>query len=91
MSCVLFLGVSLRRCQGERLGIKKGNLSNNPMKNHLKGFHPKENSQFLIKKQEKDGVVGEKRKTMDQDEEMESGTVQLYNIRTIKQRNDFLV
>ena len=28
---------------------------------------------------------------MDEDEEMESGTVQLYNIRTIKQRNDFLV
>ena len=67
-----------------KAGVKKGNLSNTPMMNHLKGCHPKENAQFLIKKEEKDRVVGEKRKAMDEDEEMESGTVQLYNIRTSK-------
>ena len=84
-------GCKSKKVSRGKAGIKKGNLSNTPMMNHLKGFHPKENSQFLIKKEEKDRVVGEKRKAMDEDEEMESGTVQLYNIRTVKQRNDFLV
>ena len=77
-------GCKSKKVSRGKAGIKKGNLSNTPMMNHLKGFHPKENSQFLIKKEEKDRVVGEKRKTMDEDEEMESGTVQLSNRETIQ-------
>ena len=43
----------------------------------------------MIKKEEHFGVVVEKRKAMDEDEDMESGTRKLYNIRTFKQINDF--
>ena len=46
-------GCQSKKVSRGKAGIKKGNSSNTPMMNHLKGFHPKENSQFLIKKEEK--------------------------------------
>ena len=84
-------GCKSRKVSRGKAGINKGNLSNTPMMNHLKLLHPKENRELLKKKEEKERVSGEKRKALDEVEEMESGTVPLFNLRTVKQRTDFMV
>jgi hypothetical protein len=61
------------------------------MISHLKAKHPKQNTDFLKKKEEKDWTAREKRKEMEDDEEMESGSLPVWNLRTSKQRREFLV
>ena len=72
-------------------GSSKSNLSNGPMTMHLKIHHSKENAEFCRKKMEMEGKAGDKRKQMEEDEEMEGGNVSLFNLRTNRQRQEFLV
>ena len=61
------------------------------MSSHLKLYHPKENAEVMKKKAEKESKYGEKRKQSEEENEMEGGTVPLFNLRTSRQRQEFLV
>ena len=89
MSCVMFLVVSQDRFHEERLALTKATCLIPPMMNHLKLFHPKSNAELMRKNGQKEKPTGEKRKAMDENEEMESGTVPLFDLRTSKQRRSF--
>ena len=73
-----------------KTGTTKANLSNAPMTSHLRIYHKKQFGEFQKKKDEKERTVAEKRKKLDEDEEMESGTAPLWNLRTSGKRQEFL-
>ena len=54
-----------------KTGTTKANLSNAPMTSHLRIYHKKQFGEFQKKKDEKEGTVAEKRKKLDEDEEIE--------------------
>ena len=72
-------------------GSSKSNMSNAPMTNHLKIHHPKQHTEYLRKKADLANATSEKRKDMEEENEMEGGSVPLFNLRTKKQRKDFFV
>ena len=82
-------GCKSRKVSRGKTGLNKATLSNTPMMNHLKLFHPKVNAEFIKKKADKEVSSGEKRKEYDEDE-MESGTVPIFNLRTNKKRKEFM-
>ena len=72
-------------------GSSKSNLSNAPLTSHLKVHHPKEYSHLMQKKNEIEINAAEKRKEMEEEDEMEGGTIPLFKLRTKMQRKEFLV
>ena len=73
-----------------KTGTSKAKLSNAPMMQHLKLHHPKQNLEWMKKKDEKNKAVAEKRKADDDDDEIETGPAKLWNLRTHGQRQEFL-
>ena len=57
---------------------------------HLQIHHPKENIQFIKNKEEKYKTVAEKRKVDEENDELETGTAPIWNLRTSAKRQEFL-
>jgi hypothetical protein len=71
-------------------GTSKGNLSNAAMTNHLKNNHPRVYTDFMKAKTAKDSADKRKLDEEKEENEMEGGTVPLFNLNTLKKRREFL-
>ena len=83
-------GCSKSKVSRGKQGSSKGNLSNIPMVNHLKNNHPKEFSDFTEAKLAKDEDEKKKLEEEADSNEMEGGIVPVFQLRTQKQRQEFL-